>query len=93
MRLSPAELLGVLPALPLERLVPLSGRLLPVMPSAERGQVGLSMVITGQNVVHVGRRLRATNATFVTGGAAVAIAAQDALSEGVPVSREALPPI
>lgn len=67
----------------------LAGRFGPVMSPAERSEVGLSMVITGPDVIHVGRGARATLTVF-TVGAAKAVAPQDAHTELLPVSRETL---
>jgi len=52
------------------------------------------MVITSNNVIHVGRVLRAALATVrVEPGASVTVAPQDALAYATPVSRETTSPI
>lgn len=93
MSLGPPELRVVLAPLSAGGLPSLAGGLLLVMPSAERSEVGLSMVIARHDVVHVGRGLRAAITGLAPVSAAVAIASQDALADSVPVWGQALPPI
>ena len=88
-RLTSTELLVVLSPLGDLRRPALSRGLLLVMRPAEGSKVGLAMVITSNNVIHVGRVIR----TPLTrprrqGGTPESIAPQDALSDLTPVSRE-----
>jgi hypothetical protein len=46
------------------------------------------MVITGSNMIHVGRGLDATHSVIVPEAASKAIAPQDALTDSIPVGRE-----
>ena len=64
-----------------------------VMRPAEGSEVGLAMVITSNNVIHVGRILRAPLTLVVNESAAKGVAPQDALSECCPVGRETTSPI
>jgi len=64
-----------------------------VMPTTERRQVGLAMVITSNNVIHVARRLRAPHTVLIAVGALVAVSAEDPASNGLPVGRKARAPI
>lgn len=93
MTLGPPVLLVVRPPLGAGSLPSLAGGLLLVMPSAEGSEVGFSMVIARQNVVHVSRRLRAPNTGLAPVCAAVAIASQDAPSDLVPVRGKTLPSV
>lgn len=72
---------------------PFSGRLDPVMPPAERLKVGLSVVVTRSDVVHVGGRLGAAHAVVVRGDAPVAVSGQDAAPYLRPVRRQAKPSV
>jgi hypothetical protein len=57
------------------------------MPPAERSQVGVSVVVTGLDVVHVRGHLVAPDA-FVAMSAAMTVSAKNASSDPVPVGRE-----
>ena len=59
-----------------------------VMPPAERSEVGVSVVVTSDDVIHIRSALRAPLAVGVLGGAAVPVAAQDADADAVPVRGE-----
>ncbi|GGU77094.1 hypothetical protein GCM10010211_48760 [Streptomyces albospinus] len=85
MRLGPAELAVLAPTYGSLDRGSLSGGLDPVMPPAERCQVGLSMVVTGSNVVHVGGWLGTPHAVLVSGCALMAVAVQDAAPNLLPV--------
>ena len=88
------ELVVVPPPLGDLRRPALSRGLLLVMRPAEGSKVGLSMVITSNNVIHVGRVFRATfTCVGVQVSAAKCIAPQDALTYATPVSRETTPSI
>jgi hypothetical protein len=63
----------------------LPGGLALVMPPAERGQVGVSVVVTSDDVIHIRGRLRTPDAAGVARGAAMLIAAQDAPADLRPV--------
>ena len=68
--------------------------LLLVMKAAEGSKVGLCMVITRTNVIHIGRVFSAPlPVDGVSVRASESIAPQDALSEDAPVSRETTSPI
>lgn len=59
------------------------------MTLTERSKVFLSMVIASNNVIHVGRALRASFPSVgFSESAAIAIAPQDALTKRAPVGRE-----
>lgn len=65
-----------------------------MVPTAQSTKVGLSMVVTSNNVVHVGSGLRATlTGIEMPGGAAVAVSSQDTLADLVPVRGKAISPI
>ena len=66
--------------------------LLVVMPSAQRSQIVVGMVITATNVVYIGRNLFTSDAV-VAPGALVAIPAKDALVDSRPVGGKALSPV
>jgi len=65
----------------------------PVMKPAERSKVGLSMVITRHDVVHVCGEFLAALAVLVAVGAAVSVSSQDAKSDLRPIRRQALTPV
>ena len=75
------------------RRCPFSGGLLPVMPPTERGEVGVSVVVTVQNVVHVARRFCAPLPAVIEVRAAKTVAPQNASADANPVSREATTPV
>lgn len=60
------------------------------MKPAERLKVGLSMVITRHDVVHVRCRFLAALPVLITGSAAMSVSAQDAASNLGPVRRKML---
>lgn len=70
-----------------------AGRLGPVMPPAERSEVGLAVVVTGPDVVYVGGGLDTAHAVLISGCAAMAVPDQDAASELRPVRRQAKPSV
>ena len=64
-----------------------------VMPLADRAEVVIAVVVTGSDVVDIGRRLRATLPFEIAHCAAVLIADQDASPDGRPVLGESISPV